>query len=239
MSKDPVENGQFEAARVAAERQRVSVRAERASVARAGVIVTLVEDARGLVAGVRVFWPSPIAATMTASQGVQTKPVDAAATTRAPETAATEPASVDEAPVTMPLTREAPVVFVPLRDGADDPMLTLVDARGNGLVDIAIVDRTPLVDDRETSLTIANMPWLTAAGGTVMLAGAVGLATAGTLAALADKGSSVITPDLKLPLLVGVGAAALVAAAGAALVLVDQLLLAPGRTDDESKPEGP
>jgi hypothetical protein len=221
---DLLESALLDAARAGAAKNPLVARAERSALSRSGAVVTLIADAQGLTAGVRVTWPSTPSTPLATAASPKDSP---------------EPLVAPAAPVTLPLTREAPVAFVPFADDGREPALALVDARGNTLLALELVAQETRAAEAVTSLTVANMPWLTVLGGSVMLAGAVGIATAGTLAALSDKGSSVVTPDLKLPLLVGVGVAALVAAVGAALVLGDQLLLAPGRVDDKSPPDGP
>lgn len=145
---------------------------------------------------------------------------------------------------TLPLDAEHPLAFF----AAEAPgSVALVDEHGNVLLEVArdgepAPAATPSPDARPGLWDFARWPWLTLAGGAIILTGAALAVVAGALVSTWDRG--LVLPDALLPvapfagtgLLVGVGAGLTVVVAGAGVVVTDVLLRRFVWTDEESAP---
>lgn len=229
-TNDPIARGVHEAAALRARETPVVLHVGVAPTKIPGLVVTVVDDPAERVEIVRVWSRSTSGSEANAAQA-SAPPTEHAA------------AWSDEPSHFFSVTEAGPVLFVERFDDETPLRLEAADLAGNALVEVDLTTPpSPAVVEKESapSRFVLGPHLITAAGGAVVLLGVVGMATAGTLAALADRGSSTFTPDTKTPLLVGVAAAFGVVLAGGAVVVGGEVwrMIREDASVDDASPDG-
>jgi len=230
---DPIARGVHEAAALRAAETPVVVRVDVAKTSRPGLAITLVDDGAHRVVGLRLWTRARVPSASAKAPEVAVETVPATTTTTTADTV-----------MSVELSGAQPIVF--FEPPTDEEILRteVVDHRGNALVELDLSKPTApaaVASTEAPARFVIGPHLLTAAGGAVVLAGAIGMATFGTLAALADRGSSTFTPETKVPLLVGVAAAFVVVLAGGAVVVGSEVwrMIREDTAVDEPTPDGP